>query len=123
MARAAPGARSWYVPAERSQVMNVGLDFDEQKLADLCREWQITELSLFGSVLREDFAEQSDIDVLVSFASEANVSLADLLRIEAQLADLFGRKVDLVTRRSVEASENYIRRNAILGSAEPIYAG
>lgn len=103
--------------------MNIGLDFDKQKLADFCREWQITELSLFGSVLREDFEEQSDIDVLVSFASEANVSLADLLKIEAQLADLFGRRVDLVTRRSVEASENYIRRNAILASAEPIYAG
>jgi hypothetical protein len=84
--------------------MRPQVEIDQQKLADFCREWQVTELSLFGSVLREDFKQHSDVDVLVSFAPEAHPSLADLLKMEEQLATLFGRKVDLVTRRSVEAS-------------------
>ena len=103
--------------------MKAGIHIDQQKLADFWREWRVTELSLFGSVLREDFQQQSDVDVLVSFAPEAHYSLSDLLRMEAQLAAIFGRKVDLVTRPSIEASENYIRRKAILSSAQPIYAG
>jgi predicted nucleotidyltransferase len=103
--------------------VKAGIHIDQPKLADFCREWRVTELSLFGSVLREDFQQQSDVDVLVSFAPEAHYSLAGLLRMEAQLAAIFGRKVDLVTRHSIEASENYIRRKAILSSAQPIYAG
>lgn len=102
--------------------MNVGIQIDPQKLAEFCQEWQVTDLSLFGSVLRADFSMQSDVDVLVSFAPGSHRSLSDLLKMEAQLAALFGHRVDLVTRRAVEASENYIRRRAILTSARPIYA-
>jgi predicted nucleotidyltransferase len=96
---------------------------EREKLADLCRAWQVTELSLFGSALREDFGPQSDVDILVTFHAEAQPSLLDLMRIQEQLEAFFGRTVDLHTRRSVEASENYIRRKAILTTAERIYAG
>jgi predicted nucleotidyltransferase len=103
--------------------MRPRIAIDRKKLAEFCREWHVTELSLFGSVLREDFGPQSDVDVLVSFDHGAPPSLLDLLTMEERLEALFGRRVDLLTRRSVEASENYIRRKAILDSAETIYAG
>jgi len=61
------------------------------------------------------------VDVLVSFAPEARPSLSDLVRIEEELSAIFGRKVDLVERRAVERSENYIRRKHILDTAEPIH--
>jgi len=97
-------------------------DIEREALAGFCRKWQITELALFGSVLRDDFGPDSDIDVLVRFAPDARHSLFDLVRMEDELRDLFGREVDLVERGTIEASRNYLRRKAILGSAEAVYA-
>lgn len=94
---------------------------DQAQIDEVCRRWNITELALFGSALREDFRPDSDVDVLVSFAPEARPSLFDLARIEEELSALFGRKVDLIERRAVEHSENYIRRRHILESAQPIH--
>ena len=102
--------------------MSPRITIDRERVVDFCRRWRLTELSLFGSGLREDFKPESDIDVLVSFDHQASPSWSDLLQMQQELEALFGRRVDLLTRRSVEASENYIRRKAILGSAEPIYA-
>jgi predicted nucleotidyltransferase len=90
-------------------------------LARLCQRWRITELALFGSVLRPDFRLDSDIDLLVTFAPDAAWSGWDWVTIEAELAALFGRKVDLVERAAVERSENWIRRRHILTHAEPLY--
>jgi len=87
-----------------------------------CRKWKISELALFGSVLRDDFRPDSDVDVLVSFAPDADWSLLDHLAMEEELAGILGRKVDLVSRRAVERSANRIRRQAILNSAEVVYA-
>jgi predicted nucleotidyltransferase len=87
-----------------------------------CRRWQVTQLSLFGSVLRADFRPDSDVDVLVTFAPQARHSIFDLMRMEGELAELFGRKVDLVDRGVLEQSPNYIRRRHILDSAETVYA-
>ena len=81
-----------------------------------------TELALFGSVLRDDFGPASDIDILAGFAKEARHSLFDLVNMEQELKSIFGREVDLVERKSVERSKNYIRRKAVLQSAETIYA-
>lgn len=103
--------------------MNPRIAIDRKKLADFCREWRLSELSLFGSVLRDDFGPESDVDVLVSFEPQAHPTLPDLLKMQEQLEALFCHRVDLLTRRSVEANENYIRRKAILDSAEAIYAG
>ena len=73
-------------------------------------------------MLRDDFGPESDIDVLVSFLPEAEHGLLDLVAMEEELGRLHGRKVDLVSRRGIERSRNYIRRRAILDSAEVIYA-
>lgn len=90
-------------------------------LARFCRRWRITELALFGSVLRPDFRPDSDIDMLVTFAPNAAWSGWDLVTIEVELATLFGRKVDLVERAAVERNENWIRRRHILAHTEPLY--
>jgi predicted nucleotidyltransferase len=94
----------------------------EDKIADFCRRWQITELALFGSVVRDDFHPESDIDVLATFAPNTRWSLFDLVTMEHELEDILGREVDLVQRSAVEQAENYIRRKSILDNAETIYA-
>lgn len=102
---------------DQSLPINVPLD----RLAAFCRQWQITKLALFGSVLRDDFDSESDVDVLVTFAPTADWSLFDVMDAQEQLSTLVGRKVDLVEREAVEKSRNYIRRNAILANARVLY--
>ncbi len=92
-----------------------------ERLAELCRRWSVTELSLFGSALRDDFRPDSDLDLLVTFAPDAPWSGWDFVRLQSELEALFGRKVDLAERAAVETSENWIRRKHILEHAEPIY--
>ena len=86
-----------------------------------CDQWQVRELALFGSVLRDDFGPDSDIDVLIRFRTERTPGLFGIAGMERELGDLFGRRVDLVTRAAVETSRNYIRRKAILESARVVY--
>ena len=93
----------------------------EAKVGEFCRKWKITDLALFGSVLRKDFRPESDIDVLVTFEAQARWSLMDVVEMQDELERVLGRKVDLVERRAIEQSENYIRRRHILNSAEPVY--
>lgn len=99
------------------------LDVDPSVLEDYCRRWRIDRMELFGSVLRADFDEsRSDVDVLVSFADDAEWTLLDHVRMERELADLLDRPVDVVNRRVIEASDNWIRRQAILEHTELLYA-
>ena len=84
---------------ERS--MTTQITVDREKIAEFCRRWKITELSLFGSVLRDDFRPGSDVDVLVTFAPDAQWSLFDAVEMEQELSTIFGRKVDLISRRPV----------------------
>ena len=81
----------------------------------------MTEFALFGSVLEDGFGAESDVDVLVTFSPQAEWDLFDATRMEDELEAIFGRHVDLVTRRAIEDSPNWIRRAAILRSAVPIY--
>ena len=97
------------------------LGVTEDRLVEFCRRWQIRELSLFGSALRHDFRRDSDVDVLVTFEPEAAYSLFDLVDMESELSDMFDRKVDLVERRAIERSDNYIRRRNILSTAKVVY--
>ncbi|MEL7473755.1 MAG: nucleotidyltransferase family protein [Planctomycetota bacterium] len=87
-----------------------------------CAKWKITEFALFGSVLRDDFGPDSDVDVLVTFHEDAKRSLFDLVHMADELEELFGRKVDLLTRRSIERSHNPYRKHLILSTAEVVYA-
>ena len=97
------------------------LGISEAELAAFCQRWQITELSLFGSALRADFRDDSDIDLLATFAPESRWSLIDHGAMEQELAELLGREVDLLTRRSVERNRNWLLRKNILTSAEVVY--
>lgn len=98
------------------------IDLPREKIVVFCKKWKIRELALFGSVLRDDFQPDSDIDVLVTFDEDAKHTLFDLVRMQNELNQVLGREVDLISRRGIESSRNPIRRNAILNSAEAIYA-
>jgi len=97
-------------------------DLPLDAIAAFCRRWGIAEFAIFGSALRDDFDDASDIDVLVQFREGAHYSLFDLARMGDELEGIFGRAVDLLDRRAVEASPNHIRRDSILHSAEVVYA-
>ncbi|MFQ5808577.1 MAG: nucleotidyltransferase family protein, partial [Armatimonadota bacterium] len=90
--------------------MNARISIDRDAVAEFCRRWNMVELSLFGSVLRDDFRPDSDVDVLVTFAADTQETIHDLIQMEDELKELLGRKVDLVQRKAVEQSRNYIRR-------------
>ncbi len=98
------------------------IDIPEEELAAICQRWQVVELALFGSVLRADFRPDSDVDVLVRFSDDARHTLLDLARLQEALRGLLGREVDLVEKAAIERSHNYLRRQAILESAETVYA-
>lgn len=91
----------------------------DDRLADFCRRWKITEMSLFGSAVREDFRPDSDIDILVSFEAGAGWSLLDLMTIQEELVVLLGRPVDLIEEAALR---NPYRRAAILESKQIVYA-
>lgn len=91
-------------------------------LRAICIRHGVQELALFGSVLRNDFGADSDVDVLVTFRPEIPVDLFHLMDMEQELARLFGRRVDLVSRRAIERSRNWLRRQEILSTARILYA-
>ena len=91
------------------------------KIADFCERWNVSEFAIFGSALRADFRPDSDVDVLVSFSPETHVSLFDMVHMQDELKQIFKRDVDLVSKRGVETSRNYLRRKAILESAQVIH--
>jgi hypothetical protein len=99
--------------------MKVKINIDEEAIADFCKRWKITECALFGSVLRDDFAPDSDIDVLVSFDSSAHWSLFDLVEMREELKKFFGREVDLIEK---DGLRNPFRRHEILTTRQIIYA-
>lgn len=98
------------------------IEIPEEKIAHFCQRWQIIELALFGSVLRDDFRPDSDIDVLVTFATDAKRGLSETLQMKEELQVMFDRKVDFIVKAAIERSENWLRRKNILESAQVIYA-
>lgn len=96
----------------------VKIKIPRKKIADFCRRWQISEFALFGSVLRDDFRPDSDIDVLVSFFPEAPWSLFDFVTMQDELKEIFGRDVDFIER---EALKNPFRKRNILNNMKVIY--
>ena len=98
---------------------NARIDLPQAKIAQFCHKWLITELALFGSVLRDDFGPGSDVDVLVTFAGDATWSLLDIVHMQEELTSLVGRPVDLVEAAGLR---NPFRRHAILSSREVVFA-
>jgi uncharacterized protein len=96
------------------------LGVDEQQIAALCQHWKITEFALFGSILREDFRpDSSDVDVLITFASNDGWSLFDLMNLQRELEAMVNKPVDLLEKRDLK---NPFRRAEILRTHQVIYA-
>jgi uncharacterized protein len=100
-------------------MVSPNLPIPEKKIRTFCRRWKVTEFALFGSVLREDFRPESDVDVLVSFAANARWSLWDLAEMQQELEGIFGRSVDLVENGTLR---NPFRRQSIMSTKEVVYA-
>lgn len=96
-----------------------GINIDLGELQRVAREYQISEISVFGSSIREDMSQDSDVDLLVRFAVEADVSLFDLMELEERFREVFGRPVDIVEPESLT---NSVRRRSILANTERLYA-
>jgi len=94
------------------------VDIPHDQLAAICQRYHVRDLSLFGSVLRDDFRDDSDVDVLVEFEPEARISFFTLSALAHDLSALFGRKVDVVPKHGL----NPIIRDEILTSLEIVYA-
>ena len=98
------------------------IELPMEKVTEFCHKWQVTEFTLFGSVLRDDFRPDSDIDIMVEFDPAACPTFSTLDRMEAELKIIFNRDIDLITRQGIASSRNYLRRREILSSAQVIYA-
>ena len=94
----------------------------DSEIAEFCHRWKIRELALFGSALRDDFRPDSDLDFLVSFAADADWGLLDHIQMEQELQMLLQRDVDLVSRRALERSQNWLRRQEILSTARTLFS-
>ena len=97
------------------------LTIPEDYIKKFCQRHHICHLGVFGSAVRDDFGPGSDVDILVEFDQEYKPGLMELVEMQEELGWILGRKVDLVERKAVEKSENYIRREHILKSVEPVY--
>ncbi len=95
------------------------VDIPKSEIEHFCRRWKIVELALFGSILREDFGPESDVDVLVTFADNAEWSLYDLVDMQQELRNIFRRDVDFVLKSGLR---NPFRRREILRTQRVIYA-
>lgn len=97
-------------------------EMPRKTISDFCQRWNIQELALFGSALGDTFTDSSDIDLLVTFEDNARRGLLDHVQIQNELEQLFGREVDLISKRAVDQSHNWIRRKNILDSAQIIFS-
>ena len=102
----------------RSAIAQTRIHIPMDALAELCRRYQVRELSLFGSVLRDDFRDDSDIDILVEFEPEARIGFFELARLQRELASILGREIDIVPKLGL----NPVIRRSVLESSEVIYA-
>ena len=89
-------------------------------IRQFCRRWKIRELALFGSVLRTDFRPDSDVDVLATFTDDADWGLLAHMQMQQELATVLQRPVDLISKHALARSANWVRREAILNTAQVI---
>lgn len=102
------------------RIANTHIVIPEETIRAFCKKWNIHSFSFYGSIMRDDFRPDSDIDVMIEFSPDDRTSLPDMSTMQEELEALFSRKVDLVERRSIEQSENYIRRKGILSGKPPV---
>ena len=99
------------------------LSLSQFEIEAFCQRWQVSEFALFGSVLREDFRPDSDVDVLVELQPTAPKGLSEWIAMQDELEALFKRKVDLVSKTAIQESHNWLRKRNILSTAQVIYGG
>ena len=100
------------------QSIHGNIEFDDEAVTDFCRRRKIVEMSLFGSVLRDDFGPESDVDILVSLRKDTGLSTFDFIAIRDELSAMIGRNVDLVDE---DGLRNPYRRREILRTRRVIY--
>ena len=101
--------------------MNALIQSRKKQIEEFCKEWNVKDLRVFGSVTTNDFRPDSDIDIIVDFPPGSHHTLIQLAKMEENLEGIFGRRIDLITRQAVEQSRNYIRKRSILSSMEKVY--
>ena len=97
------------------------LKISANEIAEFCQKWNIEELALFGSVLSDRFHAGSDIDILLSFQPNSRQGLLTLAKIKHELESLLSRDVDIALKEAILKSDNWIRRQEILQTAQVIY--
>ncbi len=108
--------------AMMTQVFRSGITLPNERIARLCQKYQVEELSVYGSVLRDDFGPDSDVDFLVVFKDgDAGPWMSKVFDLERDLTALLGRRAEVATKRGVEQSANWLTRPAILDSAQVVY--
>lgn len=106
---------------EQNPIIRNRLGLSSQEVALFCQRWCITKMDLFGSILRDDFQDDSDIDLMITFAPTTKQGLLTLAKIKHELESRVQRPVDLATEASIQVSENWIRQGEILSTAQTIY--
>ena len=102
-------------------MLTTQIELPMDKIADFCRRWKIARLEIFGSVLRDDFRPDSDVDFVASYVPDAHWSLLDRVHMKHELEDMLGRDVDLLNRRALQKGNG--RAAAILAQTQLVYAG
>lgn len=97
------------------------MDYSQKELHDFCKRWKIIRLEIFGSAIRDDFNEESDIDLLVEYQPDFHRTLVDMEEMQKEIEEIFQRPVDLITRKSIESSQNPYKRQNILDCAVVLY--
>jgi uncharacterized protein len=106
---------------DQNPTIQTRLGLSSQEVATFCQQWGITKMALFGSILRDDFRVDSDIDLLITFAPSARQGLLTLAKIKYELESQLQRPVDLIPEASIQMSDNWIRQREILSTAQTIY--
>ena len=97
------------------------ITYSQKELQEFCKRWRITRLEIFGSAIRDDFNVASDIDLLVEYHPDFLRTLADMEEMQKEIEEIFQRPVDLITRKSIESSQNPYKRQNILDCAVVLY--
>ena len=95
----------------------------EEKIKNFCEKWGISKFSIFGSYLTDKFNNESDVDVLIEFNRTTKYGLFEMVEMKEELEKIFGRKIDLITKKGLENSRNYLRTKSILSNTKVIYGG
>jgi len=101
-------------------IANPYIAIPEETIRAFCKKWKIHSFSFYGSIMRDDFRPDSDIDIMIDFSPDDRISSLNMGVMQEELEALFSRVVDLVERKSIEQSENYIRRKGILSGKPPV---